>query len=321
MTGGSPATSEMVGRTCPYCRFGLELGVPVVACPVCKAVHHDDCWDENGGCAVALCAGGPSLEQVDQEGGAEAVDPAPAPDPDPEPPPPLPPVEPLPSATPTEKLEIPRVAVAPPPGPASSSPPPPRGGGSRLGWVPLIAAAIVLAGGGVAAAIVLSGGTGSSDATATENSSTSEFEEEGEIGDGFEDEEEGFEEEEFEPPEPPPSPAQRAQRQVQQALRAHFDRLAEGSYESAYYDLTPDQRGEIGSESGWVEAHEEDQLESFDLSVDASLTGSNSAEARIVNFRTRALASGCKDWYGHWGMRKIYGEWLIDAAELEDEPC
>ena len=291
----------------------------VVACPVCKAVHHDDCWEENGGCAVALCAGGPSLGQGGQEGDAEAADPTPAEAPDPAPPPPLPPVEPPPFAAPTEKLEIPPAAVAPTPASSSPSPPPPPRGGSRLGWVPLIAAAIVLAGGGVAAAIVLSSDAGSSDTETT--TSTSEFEEEGEVGNEFEDEEEGFEEEEYEPPEPTPSPAQRAQRQIQRALRAHFDRLAEGSYESAYYDLTADQRGEIGSESGWVEAHEEDPLESFNLSVDTSLTGSNSAEARILDFRTRALESGCKDWYGHWEMRKIYGEWLIDAAELEDEPC
>jgi Prokaryotic RING finger family 1 len=50
------------GRPCPYCRFPLKEGVPMVQCGVCGASHHDDCWQDNAGCAVVACAGGPNGE-------------------------------------------------------------------------------------------------------------------------------------------------------------------------------------------------------------------------------------------------------------------
>ncbi len=65
------------GRPCPYCRFPLKEGVPIVECDVCGSLHHLDCWSDNGGCAVVACAGGPSA------GGArpETLDASDAPDP------------------------------------------------------------------------------------------------------------------------------------------------------------------------------------------------------------------------------------------------
>src|SRR3954447_7120056 len=152
MTVGSPVTSEMVGRTCPYCRFGLEEGVGVIACPVCKAVHHDDCWEENGGCAVALCAGGPSLGATPQEEAQQV--PPPVADPTP---PPLPVVVP---PGPSEEAPTRKLASPPPSPRAPTTPPPPpgpplsQGRPSRSRWIPLIAVAIVLLGGASAAAIV-----------------------------------------------------------------------------------------------------------------------------------------------------------------------
>ena len=57
--GPAPARPENVGRTCPYCRFSIKLDVEVVACPSCHAVHHGECWQDNGGCAVVGCAAAP----------------------------------------------------------------------------------------------------------------------------------------------------------------------------------------------------------------------------------------------------------------------
>jgi Prokaryotic RING finger family 1 len=307
MTPGSPATSEMVGRTCPYCRFGLEEGVGIIACPVCKAVHHDDCWEENGGCAVALCAGGPSYEETPQEE-AQQVEPPPPPAPAPTPPP-------LPVVVPPDPLEAPTQKSGHPPPPPGA--PPPHGRPSRSRWIPLIAAAIVLLGGATAAAIVLtkhdSGSTETVSASASEAPpGSAEFDES-----EFEEEEEEFEE--VEPP--PPSPSQLAQGQIQHALRAHFNRLASGNYETAYYDLTSSEGEAIGGESAWVEAQEEDQLQSFNLTVDTSLTDPHSAQATIVEFETHALATGCNKWFGYWEMSKVYGEWLIGSAKLEKESC
>lgn len=44
---------------CPYCQTPLGAGSPVKSCPVCDATHHPECFDENGGCSVPACAGGP----------------------------------------------------------------------------------------------------------------------------------------------------------------------------------------------------------------------------------------------------------------------
>jgi hypothetical protein len=55
----SVAGPAETGRACPYCRFPLKEGVQVTVCGVCGAPHHADCWQDNSGCAVIACAGGP----------------------------------------------------------------------------------------------------------------------------------------------------------------------------------------------------------------------------------------------------------------------
>lgn len=56
------ATAGQTGRACPYCRFPLKEGVEVVACGFCQSAHHGECWDDNGGCAIVACKGGPGAE-------------------------------------------------------------------------------------------------------------------------------------------------------------------------------------------------------------------------------------------------------------------
>ncbi len=41
--------------TCPYCLSALEQGQLVVVCPGCGFTHHNECWDDLGGCAVEGC--------------------------------------------------------------------------------------------------------------------------------------------------------------------------------------------------------------------------------------------------------------------------
>jgi len=312
MTTGSPATSEMVGRACPYCRFDLKEGVGVIACPVCKAVHHDDCWEENGGCAVALCAGGPSYEETPRQEPQRV---------EPEPPPLLAPSA-QPAPPPRAAGKPTRRPPAPPPGP-----PPPQGRPSRSRWIPFIAATIILLGGATAAAIVL---TRHEDTTTIASASPSaefgeenEFEEDGVEGEeeGFESEDEGEEEATAATAEAPLSPDQRAQRQIQGALTAHFNRLVDGEYETAWDDLSSHEQNHIGSESGWIEEEQADNLKSFSLKVHTTLHGSNSAATTIVDFKTHAALSGCNDWHGSWEMSKVYGDWLIDGVELEKASC
>ncbi len=47
-----------VKQHCPYCADAAPDG-GVHDCPTCGAPHHEDCWRENGGCAVFGCASAP----------------------------------------------------------------------------------------------------------------------------------------------------------------------------------------------------------------------------------------------------------------------
>jgi len=51
-------TAEETGRTCPYCGFPLKQGIAAERCDDCGAIHHEDCWNDGGGCAVVGCGGG-----------------------------------------------------------------------------------------------------------------------------------------------------------------------------------------------------------------------------------------------------------------------
>ena len=63
MTGiPTDALPDQAGKSCPYCRFPIKQGLPVVTCDSCSSTHHDDCWAENKGCAVVGCGGGPIRE-------------------------------------------------------------------------------------------------------------------------------------------------------------------------------------------------------------------------------------------------------------------
>lgn len=41
------------GLSCPHCNTSFTENDDVVACPICGAPHHRDCWTENGGCSCA----------------------------------------------------------------------------------------------------------------------------------------------------------------------------------------------------------------------------------------------------------------------------
>lgn len=82
------------GQVCPYCRFTLKPGAAMVSCPACSAVHHQECWKDNGGCAILGCAAAPaSPTQTAPVAPPAPVPAAPAPAPTgaaPDPPPPSP---------------------------------------------------------------------------------------------------------------------------------------------------------------------------------------------------------------------------------------
>lgn len=46
---------------CPYCRMPFEEGGPAkVFCTACGTPHHEDCYQENGGCTVFGCSRAPA---------------------------------------------------------------------------------------------------------------------------------------------------------------------------------------------------------------------------------------------------------------------
>jgi TM2 domain-containing membrane protein YozV len=46
---------------CPYCRMPFdESGPPTIYCTACGVPHHEDCYQENGGCTVFGCARAPA---------------------------------------------------------------------------------------------------------------------------------------------------------------------------------------------------------------------------------------------------------------------
>jgi hypothetical protein len=49
--------SPHIGKGCPVCNRGIELGQIVVLCTRCKAPHHEDCWYNAGGCGKVGCNG------------------------------------------------------------------------------------------------------------------------------------------------------------------------------------------------------------------------------------------------------------------------
>lgn len=66
-------------RLCPYCRFKVVPGTGAVSCHACGALHHAECWDDNGGCAVMACAGAPLLATVPSVALADLPEGTPAP--------------------------------------------------------------------------------------------------------------------------------------------------------------------------------------------------------------------------------------------------
>ena len=84
-------------RKCPYCRTSFAGGEETLTCSACSAVHHSECWGENGGCAVWGCEARPKTEADSSDESRASVS----------------------SATPAREPSLPPVATS---GPGSSPP-------------------------------------------------------------------------------------------------------------------------------------------------------------------------------------------------------
>src|SRR4051812_34837733 len=64
--GGVPVIEVAV---CAYCQTEMDRAT-APRCPDCDAVHHQDCWQDNGGCAVLGCVAGPDGPPLEQTASA-----------------------------------------------------------------------------------------------------------------------------------------------------------------------------------------------------------------------------------------------------------
>jgi TM2 domain-containing membrane protein YozV len=58
---------------CPYCRGGVEDGAGGMVCQGCNTPHHQECFDENGGCTLFGCKFAPPDEPKIQVSNSEAA--------------------------------------------------------------------------------------------------------------------------------------------------------------------------------------------------------------------------------------------------------
>jgi hypothetical protein len=66
METDSPASyssdTNASARLCAICQSPLEPQEPAASCPHCRTQFHEECWQENGGCAIYGCSNVPAFE-------------------------------------------------------------------------------------------------------------------------------------------------------------------------------------------------------------------------------------------------------------------
>ncbi len=45
---------------CVYCHVPIKTETLVVRCPMCRTIHHPECWKEGRGCGVFGCKKAPN---------------------------------------------------------------------------------------------------------------------------------------------------------------------------------------------------------------------------------------------------------------------
>ena len=141
------ATAADVGRSCPYCRFPLKEGTAAERCDSCGSLHHEDCWNDGGGCAVLGCpeAGKAAAAAAAPQAGSPGVAYQPG--------------APVPPQTPATQV-YPGYGAPPGYPPAQPAPPsPPRSGNQTILFVAVIIALLGIGTGVVVATGALSGST------------------------------------------------------------------------------------------------------------------------------------------------------------------
>src|SRR5262249_16897084 len=58
-----PVAAAATGETWPSCHTATAAGEDVYRCPRCEQIHHDECWQEVGGCSTYGCEEAPAIEK------------------------------------------------------------------------------------------------------------------------------------------------------------------------------------------------------------------------------------------------------------------
>lgn len=312
------APVEMAGRSCPYCRFPLKEGGQVVECSSCHAVHHEDCYHENGGCAVAGCAGGPTAQHsaTTQAMPVAAYTAAPVAGPPPRPSyiPPTP-MGPGAPRVPRASTRQPPPFVGTPPPVMPPPPPPPNGspsaGQRHLGTATIatLVAVIILALGGGTAALV-SSGTHNRSAASTSASTTST--------------DTGTTPPVVVPPTttdttPTTPPTTTPADDVLAAINHHWQDIQSGDYHAAFQLLLPSADGS-STESTWVSSHTQDGITSVTYHFTVAWVNGNNARVNVDTLKTQDT-TGCHTFSGHYLMSQQRGSWLIAQVFLTEGGC
>jgi hypothetical protein len=277
------ATEVDTGRACPYCRFPLKEGVEVVQCESCDSAHHGDCWDDNGGCAIVACQGGPGAEPARaRAAGAGAGG--------------------------TATLAPPRAAAAPPAvSPPSSAPPPPASSG-RGPWLAVAVGLLALAIAGGAAAMVLVGPASEDDSSPVESPAARSGEPDAEAPAEA-------------PPSTRTADAPSNEEQIETTLLRYYESVAAGDFSSAWALLSPSYKNWKASNGGrakWEtqEANNHRYLEPAGLRV--SITDfDRTTQVATIYVSGMTWTTGCR-YTGYTWARRFGERWYYDQGYLQD---
>lgn len=50
---------------CPFCQTTIKKSADTIICSVCRTPHHQECWDENGGCTTYGCIKNSHLQKTE----------------------------------------------------------------------------------------------------------------------------------------------------------------------------------------------------------------------------------------------------------------
>lgn len=288
---GATAGPELTGRSCPYCRFPLKEGVAIETCGSCGAVHHIECWQDNGGCSVTGCVNGPQTTTA-----THAV------------------------ATPAAAT-VPAAAVPPPPPPPQKPSPPSN---RHYPTSALVGAAVLVAllGAGAAVALTSSSGKHAAPTTVTVKERTIE---KAAPAPTVAHATASHAPTHTSTPTPTPTPAPSSQpsegERAAHAVAAtdnYWSDIENHEFSSAYQIEQPIAQA---SESEWIHTEEEEGITHVSYSFSPGPVEGNEATVNVNSLQTDAAKSGCYSWTGYYRLTDYSGTWKLTHDGLERHSC